>query len=821
MNAKAKLKITSVIGVKDGIDQIFSLINEYLESYAQNTDQVAQIESCRNYVHQLNGLLEMLELTGITLVSQQMEKLMEALAHQRNQPEPIVVNMLRQASHALSGYLNELIEGAEDNSLRLFPTYRDLMQAQGAKNVSESDLFIFHRASEPALPVALSHLDAAEMKASARQIRAEYQTGLLRWLRDTTSKDDLQQMANAISQIEKFPGSIEQRSFWWVCTGFMDGLLNQESTVDLSVRRLCGKIEQEIRHLAEGTPPTTERLIREVLYQVANNDSVSERIKEIHRAYVWPGQRALLDHQTNRQLAAEEAAQSVITASKQNDSHWPDMPDSAEIENATQEVEPAIEPVVTPIDPELISIFLEEADEVLAEMIGSLQRCQHDLTHIESLTTLRRCFHILKDCGRMVKLQALSEVAGNMEQVMAHWLNEQKPITQELIDVITHAHHAFYVWCDYLRQDGTTEVNADELLFLVNQLIRDRSSQAEAEVTVETTVAISDQDPDPTTSLNNELIPQPIPPEPIRAYDTCDEINPALWPLFLEEAQALTPEIASKLRAWCILPQDSNIPKALLSASHTLKDSARRAGAVHLSERIEEMESGIECVLCESIIPVPMIERLAIDFDEINERIDCLQNLRPAEVPMTQAEPVATATDVETSSSLPPAETAPAPEATTEQEIELPAQESVLCVNAELIDRLVNEFGEMSIVRSRVEAQLYHFKQSLRELNDSVDRLRGQLHEVENQAETQRQPHFAQTPENDPAFDPSALDHLTRFQELTRLMAESMDDIVTVQRSLRVSHRAAEEALTQQAQMNHQLQQELMRISALPFGKAR
>ena len=62
MNTNTKLNIASIIGVRDGVDQIFSLINEYLETYSQNAKETGALESCRSYVHQLKGLLEMLEL---------------------------------------------------------------------------------------------------------------------------------------------------------------------------------------------------------------------------------------------------------------------------------------------------------------------------------------------------------------------------------------------------------------------------------------------------------------------------------------------------------------------------------------------------------------------------------------------------------------------------------------------------------------------------------------------------------------------------------------------------------------------------------------
>ncbi len=130
----------------------------------------------------------------------------------------------------------------------------------------------------------------------------------------------------------------------------------------------------------------------------------------------------------------------------------------------------------------------------------------------------------------------------------------------------------------------------------------------------------------------------------------------------------------------------------------------------------------------------------------------------------------------------------------------------------------MNDSGETSILRSKVEAQLNSFKQSLQDLAESTHRLHDQLREVEIQAETQMQSHLAQQHESEPTFDPLEFDRFSRLQELTRLMAESVDDIITVQKSLRTTHHAAEESVAQQSVINRRLQQSLLQIRTIPFS---
>ncbi|MBA2483716.1 MAG: Hpt domain-containing protein, partial [Nitrosomonas sp.] len=168
MNKNSKLNIASVIGVRDGIDQIFSLIHEYLESYSQNVEKTSQLKSCANYVHQLSGLFEMLELNNLTIISNKMEKLIDALIEQQISPEPLALNALKDITEALLQYLHELIDGANGNPMRLFPAYRNLMHAQGVKDVAESDLFCVNLAYEPSLQAALPNSESNKISVTAK-----------------------------------------------------------------------------------------------------------------------------------------------------------------------------------------------------------------------------------------------------------------------------------------------------------------------------------------------------------------------------------------------------------------------------------------------------------------------------------------------------------------------------------------------------------------------------------------------------------------------------------------------------------------------------
>ncbi len=138
-------------------------------------------------------------------------------------------------------------------------------------------------------------------------------------------------------------------------------------------------------------------------------------------------------------------------------------------------------------------------------------------------------------------------------------------------------------------------------------------------------------------------------------------------------------------------------------------------------------------------------------------------------------------------------------------------------VRAPLLDRLVNQAGEVSITRSRIESDVGVLKASLADLTENLERLRRQLRDIELQAETQIASRMEAAKAASQDFDPLEFDRFTRFQELTRMMAESVNDVATVQRSLQRTLQSTEDELAAQARLTRDLQDDLLRTRMVEF----
>ncbi|MBE7423080.1 MAG: Hpt domain-containing protein [Zoogloeaceae bacterium] len=289
-----------------------------------------------------------------------------------------------------------------------------------------------------------------------------------------------------------------------------------------------------------------------------------------------------------------------------------------------------------------------------------------------------------------------------------------------------------------------------------------------------------------------------------------DDLDEQLLPIFIEEAVDLIREIGVELRNWREEPQKIETAGILARLLHTLKGSARMAGAMGMGELVHSMETRLENVLASDAVTPQLLDDLDTSFDRANFLLDGLQK-RSAGVIEEEAAP-------RPQEAAAPAVAAQLRPVAEEAEGEMAAARAMLRVRADLIDRLVNEAGEMSIARSRIEGEMRTLRGSLLDLTENVIRLRSQLREIEIQAESQMQSRMALAHESHAEFDPLEFDRFTRFQEITRMMAESVNDVTTVQHALLRNLDHADAAVVSQARQNRELSQSLMGIRMVPFN---
>ena len=295
-----------------------------------------------------------------------------------------------------------------------------------------------------------------------------------------------------------------------------------------------------------------------------------------------------------------------------------------------------------------------------------------------------------------------------------------------------------------------------------------------------------------------------------------DDVDHDLLPIFLEEAKEIIPLVGDSLRRWRSAPVNHAPVTELARHLHTLKGSARMAGLMRLGELAHVIESRI-------ITMDQTAEPVKNRFDEVDDAMDrfhaAIDRLAAGDFSATVIElPVISDISQDLPAPLAIMAATRAEIIAEGEKLEGRERQSLLRVNADIIDRFVNEAGELSIARSRIDQEMLTFKQSLVELTDNIGRMKTQLREIEIQAESQIQSRIRDAEEHGENFDPLEFDRFSRTQELTRFLAESLNDVITLQLSLQKNIDESEAALLQQARLNRDLQQGLMGVRLVPLG---
>ncbi len=140
-------------------------------------------------------------------------------------------------------------------------------------------------------------------------------------------------------------------------------------------------------------------------------------------------------------------------------------------------------------------------------------------------------------------------------------------------------------------------------------------------------------------------------------------------------------------------------------------------------------------------------------------------------------------------------------------------------VDAELLNTLLNNAGEVSIGRSRVEQQLGSIEFNLGELSRTVIRLKEQLRKLEIETEKQILHRHESEAAHRGDFDPLELDRYSTIQQFSRALAETANDVASIQQLLETLTQETQNHLQQQARTITELQNGLMRTRMVSFQR--
>ena len=471
---------------------------------------------------------------------------------------------------------------------------------------------------------------------------------------------------------------------------------------------------------------------------------------------------------------------------------------------------------------DFFEVFVNEAELWAVKLHSEIENWQTPASH-EAVQRAAGLAHALQGSAAAVGFTGLATLAQSMERALEHILLRARPALDDkvlLSDAAQDIRRLVEAFANGVLATPSPAI-LEALAGLLEASVEASFAPEGSEVQPSEVLAPDAPADEPDQNNASPAIPalQSIAQPAAMAltyrqpegFENQDVLDVDLWPIFFEEGAELLEALAKNVHLSISQPQEVKWRAQTLRVLHTLKGSARLAGALRLGELAHRMESAVERVaensIAQDVDNAPLLqymEQLETMFGDLASQIP----KEPMEARAGQAEGSMVPQNKE-----PVRVASPSPAA---QLVRTVATTSMR-VRAKVLDRLIDQAGEVMTGRTRMDQRLGQMYNSVSELGRNLGRLRHQLRDLELQTELQMRSRQSQNPEPSPLFDPLELDRFTVLQEVSRMMAESVADVEVLYKGLQSEVDGAREDLLGQGRRAKELTNGLLRMRLVEF----
>lgn len=265
-----------------------------IETFVEQSENISLMERAAGELHQVQGVLRVLEIYGAALLAEEMEHVSQyiiaAAAERKNQAEAL--DALMRAIVQLPSYLERVIAGGRDLALVLLPLLNDLRAVRGSPLLSEGTLLLLNlKSDKQATPAPLSPGEQPlTIEQWARRLRTRFQVGLIGWIRGERIDQNLEILAAVSHKLEQVATRQPVFQLWWVTGAIIEALRERGLEGGVSIKRLLGLADRELKRLYEQSetkycqsPPI--ELLNNLLYYVARAESSGPKVTAVRASF--------------------------------------------------------------------------------------------------------------------------------------------------------------------------------------------------------------------------------------------------------------------------------------------------------------------------------------------------------------------------------------------------------------------------------------------------------------------------------------------------------------------------------------------------------
>jgi chemosensory pili system protein ChpA (sensor histidine kinase/response regulator) len=141
MKLLSPIDVTVLTWLKPELDSTLHQARNCLEQYVEDGQGVTALRECGQHLHQVAGILNMVELTGAARLAEEMEQLSGGLAEDKAQGNENAFSLLMQCIVQLPDYLERLQNGHRDVPEVLLPLINELRSIGNHPPLSEESVY--------------------------------------------------------------------------------------------------------------------------------------------------------------------------------------------------------------------------------------------------------------------------------------------------------------------------------------------------------------------------------------------------------------------------------------------------------------------------------------------------------------------------------------------------------------------------------------------------------------------------------------------------------------------------------------------------------
>ena len=269
--------------VKDEIEQSLKKVQDSYVAVMDKPSEVASLRFTTAHLYQVSGALDMVGLEGCKHYCSELEKVTSKLEKLEIAVNTPVMTALVQAVDALSRYLQDLLNGMQDTPTRLYENLKPLVELQG-ESLDISDLFYPDTSYNAPKDLVSNPIEESAIPIFVAEQRSVFQKSLLDWLR-TKDSNSLSQMRSAMMSVQQVQQKNALKTLWWAATAFTDSLAQDSVAEQSGAKKLCRRLDNQLRNMSLGDMKAPSQLLRNVLYYVAISNSATDDIARVKKIF--------------------------------------------------------------------------------------------------------------------------------------------------------------------------------------------------------------------------------------------------------------------------------------------------------------------------------------------------------------------------------------------------------------------------------------------------------------------------------------------------------------------------------------------------------